>query len=291
MGLSDDEKDDHKPEYIQLLNRVEHNHNATPAGGVWIGVTALLVVLFAAGAFYVRSQTQQSLLAEDAQLAAEATSAYSFGTNELPDEVVSEQVEAAGRLEAQIKDWKLKGGNVAFFLLAILFGAIQMFGISLGRSHSLVGRESRRAYALTSRFGSSGQFMVWHEQIKSRIGRTADAMLSTLQGKLGRRAASAGIGNALRDAVAKATERNFDAYVLRRTRRSDDQREALARAKQAIPDPMEPEEELTEEESIRREVQAELDAEEGARKEESREEMRARIVREERRKRVGGVAG
>ncbi|MDE0458866.1 MAG: hypothetical protein OXI15_16345 [Chromatiales bacterium] len=291
VGLSGDEKDDHEPEYIQLLNRVEHNHNATPAGGAWIGATALLVVVFAVGAFYVRSQTQQTLLAEDAQLATEATSAYSFGTNQLPDEVVSEQVEAADRLEAQIKEWKLKGGNVAFFLLAILFGAIQMFGISLGRSHSLVGRESRRAYALTSRFSSSGQFKVWHEQITARIGRIADAMLSTLQGKLGRRAASEGIGDALRDAVAKATERNFDSYVLRRVRRSDGQREVLARAKEAVPEPTEPEEELTEEEVIRREVQAELDAEEEARKDESREEMRARIVQEERRKRAGGFAG
>lgn len=291
VGLSGDEKDDHEPEYIQLLNRVEHNHNATPAGSVWIGATALLVVMFAVGAFYVRSQTQQTLLAEDAQLAAEATTVYSFGTNVLPDEVVSEQEEAAVRLEDQIKEWKLKGGNVAFFLLAVLFGAIQMFGISLGRSHSLVGRESRRAYALTSRFSSSGQFEVWHEQVKSRVGRVADSMLSALQGKLGRRAASQGIGDALRDAVAKATERNFDAYVLRRTRRNDVRREALARSEEAVPEPTEREEELTEEESIRREVQAELDAEEEATREETREEMRDRILREERRKRAEGADG
>ena len=290
VGLSDDEKDDHEPEYIQLLNRVEYNHNATPAGGVWIGATALLVVLFAAGAFYVRSQTQQTLLAEDAQLATEALSGYIFGTSQLPDEVVSEQMEASAQLEDQIKDWKLKGGNVAFFLLAVLFGAIQMFGISLGRSHSLVGRESRRAYALTSRFSSSGQFKVWHEQITSRIGRIADAMLSTLQGKLGRRAASEGIRDALRDSVAKATERTFDAYVLRRNRRSDAQRAALTESEEPIPESTEPEDELTEEEVVRREVQAELDAEEEAKKEESREEMRARIEREERRKRARGAA-
>ena len=291
VGLSDDEKDDHEPEYIQLLNRVEHNHNATPGGGTWIGATALLVVLFAVGAFYVRSQTQQTLLAEDAQLAVQSNSTYSFGTNDLPDEVVSEQGAAADRLENQIKEWKLNAGNVTFFLLAILFGGIQFIGIWLGKSHSLVGRESRRAYALTRRFSSSGQFEVWHEQIKARISRIVDSMLSTLQGKLGRRAASEGIGDALRDAVAKATERNFDAYLLRKTTRKEDRRGVLARPVEAIFQPMEQEEELTDEETIRREIRAELDAEEEAMKEETREEMRARIMLEERRKRSRGVAG
>ena len=291
VGLSNDEKDDDEPEYIQLLNRVEHNHNATPGGGVWIGATALLVVLFAVGAFYVRSQTQQTLLAEDAQLAVESTSTYSFGTDELPDEVVSEQGAAAERLENQIKEWKLNAGNVTFFLLAILFGGIQFIGIWLGRSHSLVGRESRRAYALTSRFGSSGQFEVWHEQIKARISRIADSMLSTLQGKLGRRAASEGIGDALRDAAAKATERNFDAYLLRKTTRSKNRREALARSVEAIPQPTEQKQELTDEGVIRREVRAELEAEEEATREETREQIRARIMLEERRKRASGVAG
>ena len=291
VGLSNDEKDDHEPEYIQLLNRVEHNHNATPGGGVWIGATALLVVLFAVGAFYVRSQTQQTLLAEDAQLAVESTSTYSFGTDDLPDEVVSEQGAAAERLENQIKEWKLNAGNVTFFLLAILFGGIQFIGIWLGRSHSLVGRESRRAYALTSRFGSSGQFEVWHEQIKARISRIADSMLSTLQGKLGRRAASEGIGDALRDAAAKATERNFDAYLLRKTTRSKKRREVLARPVEAIPRPIEQEDEMTDEEVIRREVRAALDAEEEVTREETREQMRARITLEERRKRASGVAG
>lgn len=291
VGLSNDEKDDYEPEYIQLLNRVEHNHNATPGGGAWISATALLVILFAVGAFYVRSQTQQTLLAEDAQLAVEASSTYSFGTDDLPDEVVSEQGAAADRLEQQIKEWKLNAGNVTFFLLAILFGGIQFIGIWLGKSHSLVGRESRRAYALTSRFGSSGQFEVWHEQIKAKLGRIANSLLSTLQGKLGRRAASEGIGDTLRDAVAKATERNFDAYLLRKTTRSKNRRGVLVRPVEAIPQPTEQEEELTDEEVIRREIRAELDADEEATKEETREEMRARIMLEERRKRARRVAG
>ena len=291
VGLSNDEKDDYEPEYIQLLNRVEHNHNATPGGGTWIGATALLVVLFAVGAFYVRSQTQQTLLAEDAQLAAESTSTYSFGTDAFPDEVVSEQGAAADRLENQIKEWKLNAGNVTFFLLAVLFGGIQFIGIWLGKSHSLVGRESRRAYALTSRFGSSGQFEVWHEQIKARIGRIADSMLSTLQGKLGRRAASEGIGDALRDAAKKATERNFDVYLLRKTTRSTTRREVLAGPVEAIPRPTEQEYELADEEVIRREVRAALDAEEEATRDETREQMRARIMLEERRRRARGVAG
>ena len=290
VGLSDNEKDDHMPEYIQLLNRVEHNHNATPGGGVWIGATALLIVLFAAGAYYVRNQTQQTLLAEDAQLAVESTSAYSFGTDALPDEVVSEQTEAADRLEHQIKEWKLKGGNVAFFLLAVLFGGIQFIGIWLGRSHSLVGRESRRAYGLTSRFSSSGQFEVWHDQTIARISRIADAMLSALQGKLGLRADSEGIEDKLREAVKKATERNFDAYLLRKSRRNQDRRNALADPIDALRQSTEREEELTDEEVIRREVRAELDAEEEATKEEIRQEIRTRIMLEERQRRAGGVA-
>ena len=291
VGLSDNENDDHMPEYIQLLNRVEHNHNATLGGGAWISATALLIILFAAGAYYVRNQTQQTLLAEDAQLAVESTSAYSFGTNELPEEVVSEQVEAAERLEHQIKEWKLKGGNVAFFLLAILFGGIQFIGIWLGRSLSLVGRESRRAYGLTSRFSSSGQFEVWYDQTIAGISRVADAMLSALQGKLGLRADSEGIEDKLREAADKATERNFDAYLLRKSRRNRDRRNAHADPVDASCQSSEQEEELTNEEVIRREVRAELDAEEEATKEETHEEMRARIMLEERQKRARGIAG
>ena len=143
VGLSDDEKDDGAPEYIQLLNRVEHNRKATPGGGFLIGTTVLLIIVLAAGAFYVRSQTQQTLLAEDAQLAERSTSTYSFGTSGLPVEVVSEQEAAADRLEDKIKGWKLKGGNAAYVLLAIVFGLIQWVGVRLGRTHSLVGRESR----------------------------------------------------------------------------------------------------------------------------------------------------
>ena len=289
VGLSDNEKDDDAPEYIQLLNRVEHNHNATPGGGVLIGATTFLIVVFAVGAFYVRSQTQQTLLAEDAQLAVQSTSTYSFGTNDLPDEVVSEQEAAADRLEDQIKEWKLKAGNVTFVLLAILFGCIQLFGVSLGRTHSLVGRESRRACVLTSRFGSSGQFRIWHEQMEARIGRIADSMLSTMQGKLGRRASSEGIGDALRGAVTKATERNFDAYLLRKIQ-DEDRRKAFHKLVEKIPQPADQEEVLSEEEVIRREIQAELDTEEAARNKETREEMRARIMREERRKRAEEAA-
>ena len=289
VGLSDDEKDDGAPEYIQLLNRVEHNHNATPRGGIWIGVTALLIILFAVGAFYVRSQTQQTLLAEDAQLAEQSTSTYSFGTNDLPDEIVSEQEAANNRLEDQIKGWKLKGGNVAFVLLAVLFGCIQWIGISLGRTHSLVGRESQRACALTSRFGSSGQFKIWQEQLEAMIGRVADSMLSTLQSKLDRRASSEGTGDALLDAVATAAERNFDAYLLRK-KQDKGRRKAIRKPVDKMSQPVDQEEALSEEEVIRREIQAELDAEDAAKNKaknkETREEMRARIMKEERQKRA-----
>ena len=289
VGLADNEKDDDEPEYIQLLNRVEHNHNATPGGGVLIVATTFLIILFAVGAFYVRSQTQQTLLAEDAQLAVQATSTYSFGANDLPDEVVSEQEAAADRLEDQIKGWKLKAGNVTFVLLAILFGCIQLFGISLGRTHSLVGREAQRACALTSRFGSSEQFMIWHEQMEARIGRIADAMLSTMQGKLGQRAYSEGTGDGLRRAVEKATERNYDAYCLRR-RQDDDRRKALHKPVEEFAASVDQEEILSEEEAIRREVRAELESAETAETKETREEMRARIRWEERRERARGAA-
>ena len=289
VGLSDDEKDDGAPEYIQLLNRVEHNRKATPGGGFLIGTTVLLIIVLAAGAFYVRSQTQQTLLAEDAQLAERSTSTYSFGTSGLPVEVVSEQEAAADRLEDKIKGWKLKGGNAAYVLLAIVFGLIQWVGVRLGRTHSLVGRESRRAYALTSRFGSSKQFRLWHEQMEARIGRIADSMLSTMQGKLGRRASSEGTRDALRGAVTKATERNFDAYLLRR-KRNEDQRRALHEPVEEVSPSTDREEALSEEEAIRREVWAELDAEEAAKSNQAREEMRTRIMEEERRKRTGEAA-
>ena len=285
VGLANSEKDDGEPAYIQLLNRVEHNHNATPGGGVLIVATTFLIILFAVGAFYVRSQTQQTLLAEDAQLAVQATSTYSFGANDLPDEVVSDQEAAANRLDDQIKEWKLQAGNVTFVLLAILFGCIQLFGISLGRTHSLVGRESRRACALTRRFGSSEQFRIWHEQVEARIGRIADAMLSTMQGKLGQRAYSEGTGDGLRRAVEKATERNYDAYRLRR-RQGDDRRKALHKPVVEIAESMDREEILSEEEVIRREVRAELDFAETTETNETRDEMRARIMREERRERA-----
>ena len=116
-------------------------------------------------------------------------------------------------------------------------------------------------------------------------------MLSALQGKLGLRADSKGIENKLREAAAKATERNFDAYLLRKSRRNEDRRNALAAPVDVRRQSGEREEELTDEEVIRREVRAELDAEEEASKEEMRQEIRARIMLEERQRRAGGVAG
>lgn len=59
VGLATNERDDDQPRYIQLLNRIEHNADATPGGGFWIAFALGMILTLATIAGYACYQIQQ----------------------------------------------------------------------------------------------------------------------------------------------------------------------------------------------------------------------------------------
>ena len=294
-GLGNNAEDDDAPDYIQLLNRIEHNDRATPGGHAIISITAILIIGLAIGATYVRVQSQNALLAEDAQLQEKSTESYNFGGQNAPDVLTREQKDGTTRLEENINASKLQGGYATFAVMALVFVFIQVFGVLLGQRLSFAGRESKEAYKLKSRFSSSTQYKIYHEQVHNKIIRTADSMLVLLQSKLGKAATNEGTDNELRAINNESSSRTLQSFLLNLNHRKASEQKAH-NERMEKQNTIERDLPLTpsakgmskEEEKIRREVQAELDREEPKKiieNIETPEKMRARIMEEERAKR------
>lgn len=88
----------------------------------------------------------------------------------------------------------------------MIFIGVQIIGILIGYSRSLVGIESRLAAKYIGNFSSSDEFAAWYAMQRERVERDAQDKLASLQNRMAMRRASSA-SNAQNDV------RTFDDYV------------------------------------------------------------------------------
>lgn len=203
VGISNDESDDHEPQYIQLLNRIEHNKDATPADRWWIVGTVVLTLMLAGSMGGIRYFSQQAELDKEQQIIAELNEVQAA-----PDEEDNDSIEDRIRGSARA------AGILTYTMIAVVFVILQCFSVALGRTSALVGHDSRRAYRLTRRFDTGKHLESWQRDKESKISSVANEMLTRLQEKIRQRVSVGGTNDEALEVMAK--KRDFDDYLKRR---------------------------------------------------------------------------
>lgn len=187
--------DDYRPGYEQFWNR----HGSGGSFAItWI--TAVLVVVVAIGATYVRGQVLEKQLQQqvtgqlDGGVASitlgSANITISASGNSMPlpaDDAAADQAAKRKSLEDE-KSIDTKGGWGTFIVLAVLFVFLQILGVIFGFKWGFAGRQSDEAYAAIAGFSS-------YDDVRERYRLVADAAqakLETLQQAMMDRDASFG---------------------------------------------------------------------------------------------------
>lgn len=214
--------DDQAPSHDQFANRY-----GTSGSFVITTVTAILVVVVAIGATYVRGQVLEKQLQQQitGQLTegSDAAVVLNMGaasltlngnTVALPNEdQASDQAAKRKSLEDE-KMIDIKGGWGTFIVLAFLFVFIQILGIIFGFKWGFVGRESNKAYAAIGGYSS-------YDDVRERyrvVADAAQAKLETLQQRMMERDASTG-------ASGIQAKRTFHEFMEAENDREHEQRE------------------------------------------------------------------
>lgn len=182
-------RDNDKPNYIKILNRIDAK--AHPTAGWEISViTVLAIAAIAMGAYVIRSHTLDGLEAEQVSaspvvaLVAESSAATPF---DLPgvarnDSGNADERAASERVNAQIIAYK-----TAFAMLSVIFIGIQVVGILFGFFYSLAGKESARASRYIRGFNNARDFSDHYRMLRDEVASEAQARLSMLQALVGER--------------------------------------------------------------------------------------------------------
>ena len=204
--LSDNDKDNNKPEWKKLINRLNTNADVTPKWYIMI-ITAILIVLIAVGATYVRGQVLEKQLNQE--ISNISTNVYESAPAELG------QIQANADKKALIEQQEAdkKGGWATFIILAVLFVFIQILGILFGKIWGFAGKESAKAYRFTKDYDTADAFVEAYEKKKEAIITKADAKLKVLRSKMSDYISKVGIDKKGQDASKSAEDRNFSNYI------------------------------------------------------------------------------
>lgn len=216
--------DDHRPGYEQFWNR----HGTGESFAISI-ITAILVIVVAIGATYVRGQVLEKQLQQQitGQLGEGALASITLGANTLSVNITGNTAplpaeDAAADLAAKRKSLEdeknidTKGGWGTFIVLAFLFVFLQILGTLFGFKWGFAGRESDKAYAAVAGYSS-------YDDVRERyrvVADAAQAKLETLQQAMMQRDASYG-------SSGLQTKRKFHEFM-----DAESSREAAQRAKE-----------------------------------------------------------
>jgi hypothetical protein len=184
--------DDDQPGYVQLMNRV----GTIPTYWLSIG-TAIIVIVVAIGATYVRGQVlekqlHQQIVGQNAN-AAEinitlSKDGLSMKSNEAGPRIVLPAEDAAANRSAENKaladevSIDRHGGWGTFIVLAFIFVFLQLLGVFFGFKWGFAGKESKSAYRAIGA-GRYSSYADVREHYKD-IADTAQSKLEHLQQKL-----------------------------------------------------------------------------------------------------------
>lgn len=177
--------DDNQPGYSQMLNRFENKHTSYKI----TGITAMLVLLVAIGATYVRGQVLEQMLIEETTGQVIGTSQATGGdalnlsaksdTTQLPDADLKNQRDAEKKAADETRSAKAHGGWGTFIVLAFIFVFLQILGIIFGLKYGFAAEESKAAFYAIGK----GRYTVYADVRAhyKQISNVAQAMLADLQ--------------------------------------------------------------------------------------------------------------
>lgn len=204
--LSANDKDNNKPGWKKLINRLNTNADVTPKWYITI-ITGILIVLIAVGATYVRGQVLEKQLNQE--ISNISTNVYESTPAELSQ--IQANTDKKALIEQQEAD--KKGGWATFIILAVLFVFIQILGILFGKIWGFAGKESAKAYRFTKDYDTADAFVEAYEKKKEAIITKADAKLKVLRSKMSDYISKVGIDKKGQDASRSAEDRNFSNYI------------------------------------------------------------------------------
>lgn len=204
--LSANDKDNNKPGWKKLINRLNTNADVTPKWYITI-ITGILIILIAVGATYVRGQVLEKQLNQE--ISNISTNVYESAPAELG------QIQANADKKALIEQQEAdkKGGWATFIVLAVLFVFIQILGILFGWKWGFAGKESAEAYRYKRSYANANAFVEDYEKKKEAIITKADAKLKVLRSKMSDYISKVGIDKKGQDASRSAEDRNFSNYI------------------------------------------------------------------------------
>ena len=215
LSTKDNGKDDGKPEWKKLINRLNTNADVTPKWYITI-ITAILIVLIAVGATYVRGQVLEKQLNQE--ISNISTNVYESAPAELSQ--IQANADKKALMEQQEAD--KKGGWATFIVLAVLFVFIQILGILFGWKWGFAGKESAKAYRFTKDYDTADAFAEAYEKKKEAIITKADAKLKVLRSKMSDYISKVGIDKKGQDASRSAEDRNFSNYIAMKIKDKED---------------------------------------------------------------------
>lgn len=204
--LSANDKDNNKPGWKKLINRLNTNADVTPKWYITI-ITGILIILIAVGATYVRGQVLEKQLNQE--ISNISTNVYESAPAELSQ--IQESADKKALIEQQEAD--KKGGWATFIILAVLFVFIQILGILFGWKWGFAGKESAEAYRYKRSYANANAFVEAYEKKKEAIITKADAKLKVLRSKMSDYISKVGIDKKGQDASRSAEDRNFSNYI------------------------------------------------------------------------------
>ena len=220
ISLEKDELDDDHSNWQQLLNRVQTNSVTVKPTYFMVVIAAILIVVVAIGATYVRNTSLEADLLEQHQTALENSESTSTGTDpfaeisaDLPDEVIAAQKEHVLDLQNQKEDQKRSGGQVTFAILATIFVFVQFLGIWVGYSFGFAGRESSLAYKEIKGFKNRESYENHHKRQRDIIARFAQKYLKQLQNHSIRWAKNNNIEKGTLSKLIESSERTFFRFI------------------------------------------------------------------------------
>lgn len=216
INLEDSFADSDRPDYQQLLARMDDVNSNVTRKFLWLVICGVFVACMAIGAFVVRSATLDSIETEmvnGMRAEAAAQNDTSFGSPfDLPEESQAINDEAE---DATIEDRMAairQASLTTYVMLSVIYIAIQGISIWLASKYHFTGIHSRTAWRLTHKYATAEEMMDAMDQHRIAVASHADDKLRRLQTKLSSRDhTNAGVLGALEG--ENSSHRNFLAYV------------------------------------------------------------------------------
>ncbi len=186
VSLEDNHLDDDQPNYIQMLNRIDANASVTKR---WIitTITAIIIVVVAVGATYVRGQVLEKTQTEEVR--GQSDSYY----GDMPSAVSETQSNADKQALTDEQSADKKGAWGTFIVLAFIFIFLQFLGILFGFKWGFGGKESKLAWKDSHDFTTRESFVTFFQRKSNNIAKIAQGRLTDLHKKLQQAAMGGGV--------------------------------------------------------------------------------------------------